>query len=152
MQTKVKVREQKILLVDDLEYNRQLLRNNLTALFSKEKLRYTAFSYFQAQNASTALLTFSQQLPELVFLDIELPDGSGLELLKRFKELKPDSFVVMVSGVSTLENVKTSIASGAASFIVKPFTGDKILAVLKQFDRYYNKLPKVIEEPLIQKP
>jgi YesN/AraC family two-component response regulator len=152
MQTKVKVREQKILLVDDLEYNRQLLRNNLTALFSKEKLRYRAFSYFQAHNASTALLTFSQQLPELVFLDIELPDGSGLELLKRFKELKPECFVVMVSGVSTLENVKTSIASGAASFIVKPFTGDKILAVLKQFDRYYNKLPKVIEEPLIQKP
>ena len=152
MQTKVKVREQKILLVDDLEYNRQLLRNNLTALFSREKLRYRAFSYFQAHNASAALLTFSQQLPELVFLDIELPDGSGLELLKRFKELKTDCFVVMVSGVSTLENVKTSIDSGAASFIVKPFTGDKILSVLKQFDRYYDKLPKVIEEPLIQKP
>lgn len=152
MQTKVKVREQKILLVDDLEYNRQLLRNNLTALFSREKLKYNAFSYFQAHNASSALLTFSQQLPDMVFLDIELPDGSGLELLNRFKEQKPDCFVVMVSGVSTLENVKTSIASGAASFIVKPFTADKILAVLKQFDRYYSKLPKTVTDPLIQKP
>jgi len=152
MQTKVKVREQKILLVDDLEYNRQLLRNNLTALFSREKLKYKAFSYFQAHNASSALLTFSQQLPDMVFLDIELPDGSGLELLTRFKEQKPDCFVVMVSGVSTLENVKTSIASGAASFIVKPFTADKILAVLKKFDRYYDKLPKAASEPLIQKP
>ncbi len=142
MQTKVKVREQKILLVDDLDYNRQLLRNNLTALFSQHNLKYKAFSYFQAHNASSALLTFSQQNPDLVFLDIELPDGSGLELLKRFKEQKPDCFVVMVSGVSTLDNVKTSIASGAASFIVKPFTAHKILAVLKQFDRYYDKLLK----------
>lgn len=152
MQAKIKIREQKILLVDDLDYNRQLLRNNLTALFAKEKLKYKTFSYFHAQNASSALLTFSQQLPELVFLDIELPDGSGLELLKRFKEQKPDCFVVMVSGVSTVENVKTSIASGAASFIVKPFTGDKILAVLKQFERYLDKLPKVVTAPLIQKP
>lgn len=152
MQTTVKVREQKILLVDDLEYNRQLLRNNLTVLFSREKLKYKAFSYFQAHNASSALLTFSQQLPEMVFLDIELPDGSGLDLLKRFKEQKPDCFVVMVSGVSTLDNVKTSIASGAASFIVKPFTADKILAVLKQFNRYYDNLPKVSLTPVIQKP
>ncbi len=125
-----------------MDYNRQLLRNNLTALFSQQNLKYKAFSYFQAHNASSALLTFSQQNPDLVFLDIELPDGSGLELLKRFKEQKPDCFVVMVSGVSTLDNVKTSIASGAASFIVKPFTAHKILAVLKQFDRYYDKLLK----------
>lgn len=152
MQTKVKVREQKILLVDDLDYNRQLLRNNLTALFAQQKLKYKAFSYFQAHNASSASLTFSQQQPEMVFLDIELPDGSGLELLKRFKEQKPDCFIVMVSGVSTLDNVKTSIACGAASFIVKPFTADKILAVLKLFDRFYDALPKDAAEPLIKKP
>lgn len=142
MQTKVKVREQKILLVDDLDYTRQLLRNNLTALFSQQNLKNKAFSYFQAHNAASALLTFSQQSPDLVFLDIELPDGSGLELLKRFKEQKPDCFVVMVSGISTLDNVKTSIASGAASFIVKPFTADKILAALKKYDSYCAKLPQ----------
>ncbi|HJS13824.1 MULTISPECIES: response regulator [Rheinheimera] len=142
MQNKVKIRDQKILLVDDLDYNRQLLRHNLTALFSQHSLKHKAFSYFQAHNASSALMTFSLQQPDLVFLDIELPDGSGIELLKRFKQQKPDCFVVMVSGVSTLDNVKASIASGAASFIVKPFTADKILAVLKQFDRYYDKLLK----------
>ncbi len=46
MQTKVKVREQKILLVDDLEYNRQLLRNNLTALFSKRKTKIQSLQLF----------------------------------------------------------------------------------------------------------
>lgn len=142
MQNKIKTRDQKILLVDDLDYNRQLLRHNLTALFSQHSLKHKAFSYFQAHNASSALMTFSLQQPDLVFLDIELPDGSGIELLKRFKQQKPDCFVVMVSGVSTLDNVKASIASGAASFIVKPFTADKILAVLKQFDRYYDKILK----------
>jgi len=48
----------------------------------------------------------------------------------------------MVSGVSTLENVRTSIKSGASSFIVKPFTGDKILSVLKQYDRYLHQIKK----------
>lgn len=142
MQAKIKVRDQKILLVDDLDYNRQLLRHNLTALFSHNDLKYRSFSYFQAHNASSALLTFSQQSPDLVFLDIELPDGSGIDLLRRFKEQKPDCFVVMVSGVSTLENVKASIAAGAASFIVKPFSADKILAVLRQFERFYDKQHK----------
>ncbi|WP_233080087.1 response regulator [Rheinheimera soli] len=140
MQNKIKVRDQRILLVDDLDYNRQLLRHNLTALFSQHNLKHKAFSYFQAHNAASALLTFSQQQPDLVFLDIELPDGSGIELLKRFKQQKPDCFVVMVSGVSTLDNVKASIAAGAASFVVKPFSADKILAVLKQFDRYFDKV------------
>lgn len=146
MQTKLKVRDHKILLVDDLDYNRQLLRHNLTALFSQNNLKYKAFSYFQAHNASSALTAFNLQLPDLVFLDIELPDGSGLELLKRFKQQKPDCFIVMVSGVSTLDNVKASIASGAASFIVKPFSADKILAVLKQFDRYFDKALKTADQ------
>ncbi|MBU1620004.1 MAG: response regulator [Gammaproteobacteria bacterium] len=146
MQYKVKIRDQKILLVDDLDYNRQLLRHNLTALFSTHSLKHKAFSYFQAHNAASALQAFSLQLPDLVFLDIELPDGSGIELLKRFKQQKPDCFVVMVSGVSTLDNVKASIAAGAASFIVKPFSADKILAVLKQFDRYFDKVLKTSPE------
>ena len=75
------------------------------------------------------------QPPDLVFLDIELPDSSGLELLKKFKQERPECFVAMISGFSTLENVQQSIAAGAATFIVKPFSGDKILSAMRLFEK-----------------
>ncbi|MEE2001636.1 response regulator [Alkalimonas sp. MEB108] len=128
--------ERKILLVDDVDYTRQLLRNNIMAICQSGKIHHRNFTFFNAGKASAAMDLFSMQLPGMVFLDIELPDASGLELLKKFKALKPDCFIVMVSGVSTLDNVKQSMADGAASFIVKPFTGDKILAALRLYERY----------------
>lgn len=127
--------ERKILLVDDVDYTRQLLRNNIMAIYDGNHLKRRNFSYFNAGKASAAMDLFSLQLPQIVFLDIELPDASGLELLKKFKALKPECFIVMVSANSTMENVKESISNGAATFIVKPFTGDKILAAMKLYER-----------------
>ena len=128
--------ERKILLVDDVDYTRQLLRNNIMAIYGHGHLKPRKFTFFNANKAAAAMDLFSLQMPSIVFLDIELPDASGLELLKKFKALKPDCFIVMVSGVSTLENVKESISNGAATFIVKPFSGDKILAAMQLYERY----------------
>ncbi|MEE2024553.1 MULTISPECIES: response regulator [Alkalimonas] len=128
--------EHKILLVDDVDYTRQLLRNNIMAICQSGKVSHKSYTFFNASKAAAAMDLFSLQLPAIVFLDIELPDASGLELLKKFKALKPDCFIVMVSGVSTLDNVRQSMADGAASFIVKPFTGDKILAALRLYERF----------------
>lgn len=122
-----------VLLVDDQEFTRQLLQNNLTHLKLEARLEQYIWSFQHAHTANLALKLFHMHQPELVFLDIELPDQSGLYLLRRFKELNPDCFVVMVSGFSTLNNVKESIHSGASSFIVKPFSGEKILSVLSKF-------------------
>ena len=129
------MREPKILLVDDVDYSRQLLRNNIMALTSSKLLKHSTFSFYNAHNASSALTIFKMQPPDLVFLDIELPDSSGLELLKKFKQERPECFVAMISGFSTLENVQQSIAAGAATFIVKPFSGDKILSAMRLFEK-----------------
>ena len=129
------MREPKILLVDDVDYSRQLLRNNIMALCSNKLLKNTAYSFYNAHNASSAITMFSMQPPDLVFLDIDLPDSSGLELLKKFKQERPECFVAMISGFSTLENVQQSIAAGAATFIVKPFSGDKILSAMRLFEK-----------------
>lgn len=129
------MREPKILLVDDVDYSRQLLRNNIMALCSSKLLKNSAYSFFNAHNASSALTMFSMQPPDLVFLDIDLPDSSGLELLKKFKQERPECFIAMISGFSTLENVQQSIAAGAATFIVKPFSGDKILSAMRLFEK-----------------
>ncbi|HEX5792547.1 MAG TPA: response regulator [Rheinheimera sp.] len=129
------MREPKILLVDDVDYSRQLLRNNIMALTNGKLLKHSTFSFYNAHNATSAVSLFNLQQPDLVFLDIELPDSSGLTLLKRFKQDRPECFVTMISGVSTLENVQQSIAAGAATFIVKPFSGDKILAAMRLFEK-----------------
>jgi two-component system, chemotaxis family, chemotaxis protein CheY len=129
------MREPKILLVDDVDYSRQLLRNNIMSLTNSRYLQHNTFCFFNAANASAAVSLFNLQQPDLVFLDIELPDSSGLELLKQFKQERPACFIVMVSGISTLDNVQKSIAAGAATFIVKPFTGDKILAAMRLYEK-----------------
>lgn len=128
--------EKKILLVDDVDYSRQLLRNNIMTIADQGLLKQRQYSFFNANCAASALSLFSMQKPDLVFLDIELPDVSGLELLVKFKKTRPECIIIMVSGNSTLENVQTSLKSGASSFIVKPFTGDKILSALKLFERH----------------
>lgn len=129
------MREAKILLVDDVDYSRQLLRNNIMALTNNRSLKHSTFNFFNAANAAAAVSLFNLQQPDLVFLDIELPDSSGLELLKRFKQKRPACFIVMISAFSTLDNVQKSIAAGAATFIVKPFNGDKILAAMRLYEK-----------------
>ena len=129
------MREPKILLVDDVDYSRQLLRNNIMALANEGLLKYKTYSFFNASNASGAVALYNLHTPDVIFLDIDLPDTSGLELLTQFKQDRPTCFIVMISGVSTLENVQQSIKAGAATFIVKPFTGDKILAAIRLYEK-----------------
>ena len=129
------MKEPKVLLVDDVDYSRQLLRNNIMALADAKLLRYSTFNFFNASSVSDAKVLFNLHQPDIVFLDIELHDRSGLELLAEFKRSKPLCCVVMVSGASTLENVTKSLQLGASTFIVKPFSGDKILAALRLLEK-----------------
>lgn len=131
--------EPKILLVDDIDYSRQILRNNIMALTNSRQLRITNFSFYNASSATAAVSLFNQQQPDLIFLDIELPDSSGIELLKRFKQERPECCIVMISAFSTLDNVQQCIAAGATTFIVKPFSGDKILSALRLFEKIYRR-------------
>ncbi|CAM3711711.1 response regulator [Rheinheimera salexigens] len=130
------MQQAKILLVDDIDYTRQLLRNNIMSLAKSKTVAVDNFQFFNANSALSAMNIFSLQSPDIIFLDIELPDGSGLDLLAKIKRVKPDCFIVMVSANSTLENVQSSIKSGAATFIVKPFTGDKIMAAMRLYAKH----------------
>jgi two-component system chemotaxis response regulator CheY len=68
-----------------------------------------------------------------VFLDIELPDGDGKELIAEINKINEKINVVMVSAHSTVDNVKDAIERGAKGFVVKPFSPKKIAAMLKKF-------------------
>lgn len=64
--------------------------------------------------------------PSAVFLDIDLPDVSGHDLLRRIIEIDPDAYVVMLSGNGDRNNVSRAIQNGAKGFVGKPFTKDRL--------------------------
>jgi two-component system, chemotaxis family, chemotaxis protein CheY len=83
-------------------------------------------SVLEAADGQTAASLFSQYKPELVFLDIQLPDINGQQLLKQFKQQHQQTVVVMVSAFSSVENLKHAIENGAKAFVIKPFTAARI--------------------------
>lgn len=86
-----------------------------------------------ANSATEALKAYGESFPNLVFLDIGLPDTSGLNVLKAIKQADPEAKVVMLTANSSEKNLKDAVNAGAVGFIAKPFTREKLMA-------YINKL------------
>ncbi|MGE5451063.1 MAG: response regulator [Acidobacteriota bacterium] len=116
-----------ILIVDDVGSSRELLGSLLKQV--------CVLPIRMARNGHEAVDAVYDRAPRLIFLDIDLPDQSGLDLLRRFHEQDPQIFVVMVSGVGTPHNVKDSREHGASAFILKPFKPQKVIEALMLFER-----------------
>ncbi|CCQ09595.1 Chemotaxis regulator-transmits chemoreceptor signals to flagelllar motor components CheY [Pseudoalteromonas luteoviolacea B = ATCC 29581] len=114
-----------ILIVDDVGTVRSFLHQTLSHL-GIDKIR-------EASTATQCIKACEETHFDIVFLDIELPDGDGKEIIARLNEINPNVNVVMVSAHSTVENVKDAIERGAKGFVVKPFSPKKIAAMLKKF-------------------
>ncbi|WP_105167731.1 response regulator [Pseudoalteromonas sp. T1lg23B] len=114
-----------ILIVDDVGTVRSFLHQTLMHL-GIEHVR-------EASTVRQCINACEEQHFDIVFLDIELPDGDGKEIIAQLNDINPDLNVVMVSAHSTVENVKDAIELGAKGFVVKPFSPKKIAAMLKKF-------------------
>lgn len=79
-----------------------------------------------AQNAREGLALYLANAPDIVFLDIGLPDLDGFTVLKNIITNDPDAYVVMFSGNSQLDNVTASLMAGASGFVAKPFRRDQL--------------------------
>ena len=75
---------------------------------------------WKARDGETALETVKEQGPTVVVLDMKLPRMDGLETLKRIKKLRPQTTVIMISGVATLDMAKESLKMGAYDYLAKP--------------------------------
>ena len=115
-------RSPKVLLVDDNDLMRTLLRGILRS----ESCQVVG----EAKNGLIALDLVERVLPDVVFLDVMMPEMDGLEALQNIKEKHPGIRVIMITGNPSVENVQESIQGGASGFIVKPFNTAKVLDTL----------------------
>jgi two-component system cell cycle response regulator len=116
-----------VLVVDDAQAVRQLY---------SEVLRDAGYVTHEAENGEQALEIARQQAIDVVLLDIMMPGMSGLEVLARLGELRPDSPVIIITASPTSDNAIAALRLGAFDFIVKGFKNELMLAtVARAMDR-----------------
>jgi len=98
---------------------------------------------FMARNGYQVVREYRAKLPDLVFLDIDMPGVDGLTALEEIRRFDPQAYVVMVSAHSSLEKVQQAVALGASAFVVKPFSGRRIAEVLQKFERSTGRAGRV---------
>lgn len=118
-----------VMLVED----DPLTRRMVTGTF-KEK-----YALITAANAEEAVANYLLHAPDIVFLDIGLPDASGLDVLHRIMETDPDAYVVMFSGNSYLDNVTAALSTGASGFVSKPFKKEKMQHYIQDSALHHHK-------------
>ncbi|QIL77861.1 MULTISPECIES: response regulator [Hymenobacter] len=112
----------RILIVDDSFYMRTMLKNMLT------DAGYEVVG--EAANGQQALEMTSATNPDLITLDVILPDNTGLDVLKGIRQVNPTVKVVMCSAVGQEIIVNEALESGASAYIVKPFSEEKVLEIV----------------------
>jgi DNA-binding NtrC family response regulator len=116
------MRAGKVLVVDD----EQLIRWTLA-----EALRGWGYEPLVTETAAGAVAAFDTELPLAVLLDINLPDGSGLDVLRAVKQRQPDAVVIMITANVMLEDTIAALRGGAYDFIGKPINLDELRITLR---------------------
>lgn len=109
----------KILLVDDAAFMRKVIKDTLT------KSGYT--DIHEAVDGADAVDKYDELKPDLVIMDITMPNMDGLEALKAIRGKDPNANVVMCSAMGQETMVIDAVRSGAKDFIVKPFKSERVL-------------------------
>ncbi len=111
-----------ILFVEDDAFSRKLLNGVL-------KGEYLVSS---GEDGQAAIMLYAVKAPDIVFLDIDLPDITGLDVLGKILQMDPRAYIVMLSGNGSRQNVMKSMELGAKGFVGKPFTREKLLAYIER--------------------
>ncbi len=114
----------KIMIVDDAAFMRMMIKDALT------KAGYT--DLLEAADGAIALETFKTEKPDLVLMDITMPNMNGLDALKAIKAHDPNASIIMCSAMGQEPMVIDAIKSGAKDFIVKPFKPNRIVEAVSK--------------------
>jgi len=113
-----------ILICDDAAFMRMMIKDILT------KNGYNVIG--EAENGAKAVEKYDECKPDLVLMDITMPEMDGIQALKAIKAKDPSASVIMCSAMGQQAMVIDSIQSGARDFIVKPFQADRVLEAVKK--------------------
>ena len=114
----------KILIVDDAAFMRMMLKDILT----KGGFEIAG----EAADGVEAVAKYNELKPDLVTLDITMPNKDGIQALKEIKAADPNATCVMCSAMGQQSMVIEAIQSGAKDFIVKPFQADRVLESIRK--------------------
>lgn len=112
------------MLVDDAAFMRMMIKDTLT------KNGYT--NIIEASDGELACQNYAAEKPDLVIMDITMPNKTGIEALRDIKASDPSAKIVMCSAMGQETMVVEAIKLGALDFIVKPFKPDRILATVQK--------------------
>lgn len=113
-----------VLICDDAAFMRVMIKDILT------KNGYEVAG--EAENGLKAVEKYNEVKPDLVMMDITMPEMDGIQALKKIKETDGGANVIMCSAMGQQAMVIESIQSGARDFIVKPFQADRVLEAVKK--------------------
>jgi two-component system chemotaxis response regulator CheY len=113
-----------ILICDDAAFMRMMIKDILT------KNGYNIVG--EAENGAKAVEKYAELKPDLVLMDITMPEMDGIEALKKIKASDANASVIMCSAMGQQAMVIESIQSGAKDFIVKPFQADRVLEAVQK--------------------
>lgn len=98
-------------------------------------LRNSSYSVEWVDNLADARLFLEGETPDLLLLDLELPDGNGLELLKEISETAIETQVVVMTAYGSSDIAEESIAQGAFDYLTKPFNANRLLVTLSNAEK-----------------
>jgi two-component system, chemotaxis family, chemotaxis protein CheY len=112
-----------ILIVDDAEF----LRVRISKMLVGE-----GFEVTEAENGLKAIESYKSKKPDLVLMDVTMPEMDGLTALKELRKLDPNAKVVMLTALGQESVVLEAVKSGAKDFIVKPFDRDRVMSAINK--------------------
>lgn len=112
----------KILIVDDAAFMRMMIKDILT------KNGYDVVG--EAADGAQAVEMYKEQMPDLVTLDITMPEMDGITALRQIRSINPNAKVIMCSAMGQQAMVIDAIQAGAKDFIVKPFQAERVLEAI----------------------
>lgn len=113
-----------ILICDDAAFMRMMIKDILT------KNGYNVVG--EAENGNKAIEAYNELKPDLVLMDITMPELDGIGALKGIKQTDPNASVIMCSAMGQQAMVIEAIQSGAKDFIVKPFQAERVIEAVKK--------------------
>lgn len=114
----------RILIVDDAAFMRMMIKDILT------KNGYEVAG--EAENGARAIEKYKELVPDLVIMDITMPEVDGVTAVREIKKINNDCKIIMCSAMGQQAMVIESIQAGARDFIVKPFQADRVVDAVKK--------------------